>query len=87
MEASEFKALFPKCHDLGLEVVQGLGFDVDQVQEKLGAHFDSFMAGVKNVFSCGHRTWSDQHPEEHKRGAEVHCVFAGDLEKFLEAHV
>lgn len=87
MEASEFKALFPKCHDLGLEMVAGLGFDVDQVQAKLGTHFDMFMAGVGNVFSAGHRNWPADHPEEAKRGAEVHCVFAGELEKFLEAHV
>lgn len=87
MEASEFKALFPKCHDLGLEMVAGLGFDVDQVQEKLGDHFDTFIGGVKELFSCGHRNWPDNHPEETKRGAEVHCVYAGDLEKFLEAHV
>lgn len=87
MQASEFQALFPKCHELGLDMVQGLGFDVDQVQGKLGTHFDTFMQGVKTVFCCGHRTWPDTHTEELKRGAEVHCVYAGDLEKFLEAYV
>jgi hypothetical protein len=82
--------LFPRCSELGLELVstdgasEHAGFDIDEVKAKLGSRFDDFMSTVNTVFSCGHRIWEEKHPEEHKRGCEVHCVYAGDLEKFLE---
>jgi len=45
-------------------------------------------AGELQVFSCGHRKWPHQglppqHPEAYKQNAEVHCVYAQDLEQFL----
>jgi hypothetical protein len=38
------------------------------------------------LFSCGHRHWPEDHPDEYKRGAEVHCVYADHVEAFLRAH-
>ena len=62
------------------------GFDADDVKAALGVtRFNLLMANyVKAVFCCGHRTWSQTHAEVTKRGAEVHCIYPADLEKFLK---
>jgi hypothetical protein len=58
-----------------LPMVEHGGFDSDDVLAALGqSRFNNLMAGVKSVFSCGHRL---------KNGVEVHCVYAADLESFL----
>jgi hypothetical protein len=38
---------------------------------------------LKSLFSCGHRKWPHDHPEETKRNCEVHCAYARDVEEFL----
>jgi hypothetical protein len=62
------------------------GFDVDDVKGLLGAaRFNLLMTNyVKALFCCGHRVWPTSHAEPTKRNAEVHCVYASDLEKFLK---
>ena len=78
--------------------VQHAGFDIDEVQKALGAarfakliEGKSYTSGVPvgrapgaiQVFSCGHRSWPGDHAEPHKQNAEVHCIYAQDLEQFL----
>ena len=98
MEAHpNFKAQYPLSTKLGLHpittgkdmrnfsgIVQHGGFDIDEVETALGAlRFAFFMSGVKEVFSVGHRIWAADHVEKHKRNAEVHGIYAHDLEAFL----
>ena len=85
-----FRSLYPLSHALGLRPVsvngnQQEGFDIDEVEKKLGAgRFNSLQAGLKEVFCCGHRSWPADHPEKFRRNCEVHCVYARDLEAFLK---
>lgn len=61
-------------------------FDVDDLKGVLGVtRFNLLLAGVKEVFSCGHRTWPSTHADPTKRNAEVHCIQASDVEAFLKA--
>lgn len=82
---------FPLSAALGVKPVATAsgnhpGFDMDEVQKKLGnTRFQNLMAKVKAVFSCGHRHWPSDHPMPERRNAEVHCVYADDLEQFLKA--
>lgn len=86
---ARFFSRFPNTRSLKLEPVQhqdGLHelFDLEDVEGVLGAvRFAKFMAGVKTVYSCGHRNHRADHPDRAKAGAEVHCVAAADLEAFL----
>jgi hypothetical protein len=88
-----FRSRYPLSYALGLRPVSVAGadhegFDIDEVEEKLGAdRFMSLTAGLKEVFSCGHRIWPTDHPETHKRSCEVHCVYARDLEAFLRGEM
>lgn len=76
--------------------VEHAGFDIDEVEKALGPErFQAFMAGTDyssgvgqrpgpiQVFSCGHRNWPTDHTVPSRRGCEVHCVYAADLEQFL----
>lgn len=79
-----FKAMYPRSVALGLspasngDGIQFGGFDQEEVEKALGEdRFQKLMAGVKHVFSCGHRVGDD--------GAEIHCIYAHDLESFLQA--
>jgi hypothetical protein len=84
------RSKYPASYALGLRPVsldgnEHEGFDIDAVEEKLGAdRFKSLVAGLKEIFCCGHRNWPADHPEPHKRNCEVHCVYARDLEVFLD---
>lgn len=61
------------------------GFDSDDVLALFGKErFALLMSGVKAVFCCAHRTWPDTHADPIKAGAEVHCIYAADLEEFLK---
>lgn len=61
------------------------GFDIDDVQSALGpVRFKLLTSGLKQVFCCGHRNWPTSHADPNKAGAEVHCIYASDLERFLE---
>jgi hypothetical protein len=85
-----FRSTYPLSYALGLRPVSANGadyegFDQDAVESALGTdRFNKLMAQITNVFCCGHRHWPADHPESHKRGCEVHCVYARDLEAFLE---
>jgi hypothetical protein len=79
-----FRTMFPKATELGLHPVssggdsQHHGFDSEEVEKALGSdRYKRLMAGVTNVFVCGHRS-NDQ-------GHEVHCIYAADLKRFLES--
>jgi hypothetical protein len=87
-----FAAMYPLSTHLGLvpvstaKDVEHAGFDIDEVEKALRPErFRKFSATLKQVFSCGHRSWPADHPEESKRNCEVHCVYAEDLEDFLAA--
>jgi hypothetical protein len=91
-----FYARYPVCKSLPIQPANwgsqgangGLhdGFDVDDLKGALGVtRFNLLMAGVKDVFCCNHRTWPSTHADPTKRNAEVHCVWASDLEAFLKA--
>ncbi len=63
-------------------------FDVDEIEAELGAIryqklIDFVIERESSLVSHGHRNWPHDHKEEHKRGKEVHCVRASDLEAFL----
>ena len=63
-------------------------FDSDDVKAALGVtRFNLLMtpAWVKQVYSVGHRNWPFTHAETAKQGAEVHCIAASDLDRFLKA--
>jgi hypothetical protein len=85
-----FRSRYPLSYAMGLRPVSvngndHEGFDIDEVEKELGAdRFTSFQAGLKEVFSCGHRNWPADHPDQHRRGCEVHCVYARALEAFLK---
>ncbi|HEV7674393.1 MAG TPA: hypothetical protein VGQ12_07675 [Candidatus Angelobacter sp.] len=85
---------FPRSLALGLEFVASKGsdafhlaFDSEEVRAKLGeAKFNQLMGGLKEVMCCNHRSHPADHPDERLAGTEVHCIWADDLEKFLEAN-
>ena len=85
-----FRSMYPLSYALGLRPVSAngndhAGFDIEEVENNLGAsRFKAFQAGLKEVFCCGHRNWPADHPEPSRRNAEVHCVYARDLEAFLK---
>lgn len=87
---SIFRSMYPLCHSLGLRPVSVRGndyegLDIDEVEKKLGAQrFASLQVGLREVFCCAHRTWPADHPDLNRRGCEVHCVYARDLEEFLQ---
>ena len=87
--APVFRSMYPLSHALGLKLVSvdgydHEGFDVDEVEKRLGPQrFAALLAGLKNVFSCGHRKWPGNHPDPIRRNCEVHCVYASDVEAFL----
>lgn len=76
------EAMYPRSMKLGLKPV-GEGFDSLELKKALGPErFNALMKGVESVFCCNHA----KYPEGHDMaGHEVHCVYARDLEKFLEA--
>jgi hypothetical protein len=41
----------------------------------------SLMAGLKRMFSCGHRLYPSSHPT--MANCEVRCIYADDLEAFM----
>ena len=85
-----FRSRYPLSYALGLRPVsvagnEHEGFDIDEVEKKLGDdRFKSLMAGLKEVFCCGHRNWPADHPDPLRANCEVHCVYARDLEAFLK---
>lgn len=86
-----FQLMYPRSTALGLEPVESTsgnevaGFDLDAVAARLGeTRFQNLMAGLKEDFVCGHRAHPPDHPEERLRGTEVHCLWAKDLEAFLD---
>lgn len=42
---------------------------------------NSLMAGLKRMFSCGHRVYPSNHPT--MANCEVRCIYADDLETFM----
>lgn len=89
-------AMYPLSSALGLRVIDaGPGFDELELEAALGLErFQKLMAGVKEVFCCGHAHYGKDFPEvnpntpsepaTHRlRNYEVHCIYARDLEKFL----
>jgi len=63
-------------------------FDMDEIEKELGATrfrklIDFIIKRKSSLVSHGHRIWPNDHEEINKRGAEVHCVLARDLEAFL----
>lgn len=64
-------------------------FDIDDVKTALGGtRFALLTNGTKwvaQVYCVNHRIWGNDHPEPNKRGAEVHCIAANELEAFLRA--
>src|SRR5262249_52767638 len=87
---SVFRSTYPLSYALGLRLVSVEGndleaFDIDEVEKRLGAQrFASLIASIRRVLSCGHRTWPSDHPDPLRRNCEVHCIYAQDLEEFLE---
>ena len=80
-----FKAMYPKSVALGLrpvgnDQISHPGFDERDVDLALGVRYDAFTAGVKEVFVCAH----DNYADGPRKGTEVHCYYAADVEKFLE---
>jgi hypothetical protein len=62
------------------------GFDIDEVEKKLGNEkFQLLVGQLKEVFCCGHRNWPANHPDPIRRNAEVHCIYAWDVESFLKS--
>lgn len=86
---ARFYGRFPRVQALRIEPVEhttGLHelLDIEDVEGVLGAvRFQKLMAGLKTVYSCGHRTNRADHPDKNKSGAEVHSIAAADLEAFL----
>lgn len=93
-----FEQMYPLSVAYGLRpvasgAVEHAGFDQDEVEHMLGDKlFHKFYSWLvraeKSVFSCGHRHWPEDrwpadHDEAYKNGAEVHCIYAQDLEEFL----
>jgi hypothetical protein len=65
------------------------GFDIRDVQGLLGTtRFNALMAQIvqkkSSVFCCAHDKWPDTHSDVNLRSAEVHCVYAADLDDFLK---
>lgn len=85
------RALYPLSFALGVKPVgtgaaSHAGFDERDVEAKLGAtRFTNLMAKVKSVFSIGHDKYPGNYAVAYKRGCEVHCIYADDLEAFLKA--
>jgi hypothetical protein len=87
-----FGRAFPRCSALPIlpVSVDGKtfvdGFDSEDVQGYLGAtRYNKLISQyVKAVFCCAHRLWPSTHAEPAKRNAEVHCIYAADLERFLK---
>jgi hypothetical protein len=70
--------IVPVTHEHGYHE----GFDIEDVEGLLGpARFAKLMQTVKVDFVCAHRVYPAGHPQA---GCEVHCIYAVDLEKFLE---
>jgi hypothetical protein len=91
MAHDNFFAQHPRSTKLGLKpVTEHPGYDMEEVQKALGGSFSKFQAFMadKSVFVCGHRiaphTYTDGDGRQITVDAEVHCVYASDLEKFLE---
>lgn len=88
----QFGRQFPRCSQLPILPVTTDGktfvdgFDSDDVQGYLGGTRYNVLTAkyAKTVFCCAHRLWPMNHAEPTKRGAEVHCIFASDLERFLK---
>jgi hypothetical protein len=86
--SGQFKALYPKSIALGLVPVvsgpgQHVGFDCIEVAKALGAErYAALAATLKHVFVCGHARYPADYPN--LAGTEVHCIYAADLERFLE---
>lgn len=91
-----FYSRYPNTHVLKIQPVgwgsQGVdgglhdGFDIDDVKGALGAtRFALLTSGIKEVFCCSHRLWPADHADPTKRKAEVHCIWAADMEAFLKA--
>ena len=84
------RSIYPLSYALGLRPVsvagnEHEGFDIDEVAAALGnERFAQLEKGLTQVFCCGHRCWPADHAEKHKRSAEVHCIYAYDLEAFLQ---
>lgn len=64
-------------------------YDIDDLQAELGnSRFNALIAFIiarpSSLICYGHRNWPLTHAEPSKRGAEVHCVKAQDLDDFLK---
>lgn len=82
-----FVMYYPLSANLGLKVVDaGPGFDSIELREHLGeSRMNALMDRVvsnSSLFVCGHAAYPDDH--EHA-GREIHCVYAADLEAFLQS--
>jgi hypothetical protein len=96
-EHDRFEMMYPRCSRLGIPVVDhGPGFDCLDLQSVLGdSRYQALMKSVKTLFCCGHRTYPQHHSDPHFctqdggnlniGGTEVHCVYATDLEVFLQS--
>lgn len=90
-----FAARFPLCVEFSrahnvLPVqtngVEHEAYDSEELRAVLGPErFGKLMGEVKDVLSCGHRLHPADHPDPNFAEAEVHCVWARDLERFLQA--
>lgn len=74
---------YPKSSALKLPVVDaGPGYDILTLREALGeTRLNALIDSVDSVFCANHA----KYPKDHELcGYEVHCVYAQDLETFLE---
>jgi hypothetical protein len=84
-----FHDMFPLCAALHLPLVGSAtanhpGYDEEELEVKLGPErFAKLQKSLTEVFCCGHRHYAADHPT--RAGCEVHCIWAKDLEKFLQA--
>ncbi len=76
---------YPRCQALNLAFVSNgpgeyEGFCLEELAKVIPDQVEALNAFLadKHVFCCGHRT--------DPNGPESHCVYAADLEAFLEAN-
>lgn len=93
MENTKVFQMYPRSAALGLRFVRTApneehdhdGFDGEEVNKALGdaryAVLMELVAERSSVFVCGHREYSADHE---LKGCEVHCLYAKDVERFLE---
>lgn len=96
-DKDRFEQMHPRCARLGIPVVDhGPGFDCLDLQGVLGAdRYQKLLKSAKALFCCGHRNYPEHHTDPSfatedggplkLEGTEVHCVYAADLEAFLQS--